>query len=1575
MIDRLALGLIENARALAGEGAGDGSPPSWLLIEGLDPVLAARLVELWPASLPPIFVAGPADADFGDADLARSSATRERNRGGMCLVICEGERVPDGQSVRGFEQCGLEQLSSAEGAARLAAQPPSAAGAEGLDAVLAALADPKLEAPPSAKAIASFLDEVAGGRTVPDALPQIGGFRDDVAPASLRRERVIENMNLAFQRSSAERLAPSALAEVRERAERQSIPLGAEHPGERVIEMLLNRDDAMLRELSFAEAVAILEQPPPSELAAQVKRDLDRYADGNPDVADELRAEAPLAELLDDPLQRKDAAERFLELDAAHQGELLSPATRKRLRAQRRDRSVSEGAIEAGLIRAIDSLSSTVKSIDLREPAAEGGGSSESALKAIVSIASLHVRLAPLLRRLAGAGANVSALLLAEPGPSLSGALSQLQSRGAVSLRTVKLRVRGHERGDAVEVVWTPPAEELGILASLSAFAAAEPPCLALDSGDAEGGLALASLAPADLPPDLRPLADRLRATAVAILREGLEPGLLRSWAQEWSSCVGSASSSAALSALASAGSVLGDSGCTMTPLAPLKAEWLAARADAWIELLSLAALSASGESPKMPGDSLPAPISQTARAVGTATAAGYPGFVAVPGRQAPLLPAAEGTVLASFGDHRLGRRLALPPIGPIKAALGKLVDLHPEAAEHLRCAAWEGGCDLLVRAVLDELRRSRRVGVAEVFCIGGSPSAETLAALDEFVSSEGRRRIQLRYLESTAEWPRVGKGPQVHLALLEGITSAPERVNANIESVPPPPEEQDVLFAPRTWVLPNRARVLLAPPRLSPTGLTWHRLMTAILDDEALATQGSDLRVPELRADAATLEPILRELHDRSLWVATLDRYATRSTVEKAVGPDVAILHQERRVSGDSAFGLVISQRAGGTTDRAISRSLRGSGLLDETAATGVAQGLRRAASRGYGILALRAATTGSGINELIGHVAAFHRLTSDATPWPLPAGCRLILISLDEYAGWFGAGKRADLLALALSPEERGIHAANIEVKAVKGEAVSGRPALVEAREQLRKTIVDFRFAAYPRGSLLDRLWLNRIAEAAIGVCRENDTRLSAEDLAALDGFRVGEGVLEWAGVAMVFVNGPPDPPALSHMPLMGDRIPLLQTMVRLTPDLLEQAASSNGTRLRTVSSARPSLASSSKERRVGRLEPRPEAAPLDVEPAAEEAAVAGRESPVAAPAEGTGSAPPSPVHPSLGWDAATGEEIEWRVTGPDALSNGHMEIYGTSGAGKTQFVMSLLMHLRGIGSRFGVCDFKSDYGGTFPDRSGATFYDLWEESLPFNPLAIENPTRRNLQALAIELRDAVDIAARSYARLGHRQLSKLQQAFEVGFEQARQSGTAAPTLQDIHELLDEDLRGVIGDLTGTGLFGAGPPLGSLIERDAIFGLNRIPGTGITTTLAAGFILASLYLKALELPQVANRVSYACVIDEAHRVAQFHSVRSMVRELRSKGVAVILATQTPGELPEEASTNAQTKVYLRLPGAQAARDAARALDPADRDLPEIIRTLGDGEAVISLAGQPPRLARLRQFWRDDAPDRDRDA
>src|SRR5262249_47791129 len=116
---------------------------------------------------------------------------------------------------------------------------------------------------------------------------------------------------------------------------------------------------------------------------------------------------------------------------------------------------------------------------------------------------------------------------------------------------------------------------------------------------------------------------------------------------------------------------------------------------------------------------------------------------------------------------------------------------------------------------------------------------------------------------------------------------------------------------------------------------------------------------------------------------------------------------------------------------------------------------------------------------------------------------------------------------------------------------------------------------------------------------------------------------------------------------------------------------------------------------------------------------------------PAEADHSAPsPAPTlgtqfaAPVLGWETATGEAVVWRVAGEEReLDNGHTEIWGASGSGKTQFTMALLAQLAPQNAlRFGIADFKNDYTSDgFPDRTGARFIDLWQTGAPFNPLAL--------------------------------------------------------------------------------------------------------------------------------------------------------------------------------------------------------------------------------------------------------------
>jgi len=284
---------------------------------------------------------------------------------------------------------------------------------------------------------------------------------------------------------------------------------------------------------------------------------------------------------------------------------------------------------------------------------------------------------------------------------------------------------------------------------------------------------------------------------------------------------------------------------------------------------------------------------------------------------------------------------------------------------------------------------------------------------------------------------------------------------------------------------------------------------------------------------------------------------------------------------------------------------------------------------------------------------------------------------------------------------------------------------------------------------------------------VARESGFKLDAGELAALEAFRAGTGTLEWAGVGLVF--GPNVEEKHHHYPheVAGDIVPVALHTVRLTEPLLRTATQVRLTELRTVEAAAPPLPGGRLRRRpekngagsgphsaptMGPAEPpapsatraeagtgtRP-AQPSEPAPASEPVPAQQQAPPAPADAgvrEGADTAPaPAPrefVAPLLGWDAATGEEVRWHPAGPgqDVLQNGHTEIWGSSGMGKTQFAMSLLAQLaRHSGTRFGIADFKNDYSDDtgFPSQAGAEFLDLWNTGAPYNPLALDDDSDR--------------------------------------------------------------------------------------------------------------------------------------------------------------------------------------------------------------------------------------------------------
>lgn len=1590
----------------------------FVLVEGVPTDLAEGMAVAWTDQLPPLRVVSDQPTRFGAQALNGVSGTAMRNQrdsgraSGVVLVLCEGQQLADRQSLNLFESVSPSQLlENAAGVALLAAQEPSVQLDGPARSVREAITQAGAASRPSAAAVAAYLDRLAAGDDPLRALPTLGAFVDHAGGQRVESTRIGDNLQLAARRTSEDLLSPRDYADLRRRAEtvlrrrpglRDDRQLAAAI--EQVMTLLQSGADELLSELHYDEAREILEQKS-QDLVGLVVTALADYRRGLPPegqaAALPWQAYERRAQALRRGAEQKAAAQELLDLDDAQQRRIFARPLRAKLERLLRDRAVSGSSPscpEAALVRAAQQLGGTVDRVEVLGPLPPAGrASNRSGAARVLTMACARLRLGGLMRSWQSAGGEIDGLLLqAADDGDVSSAFADADLTGPGDLATLQLKLHSYEpsgTATTVQVDWRPDLDDAALLRATLLFA--EHPTLTLSLPQEPTLLAFCgadSPTQTPVPEVLMPVANELAILARGALQGGLTPTLLGAWTEAWTgACLEqeAAGNEVHAEALALAGAVTGHRAAALTGLAPLKAEWLGQYLAALWDLLD------RSEKP----DTEAEPVAAAAAAVARTTASQHPAHLRLSTQDRALVPTSEGRFWSLYGG-RSSRDESGYSGEALTGVLARLLTLQPEAAGHLRCLAWgPGAADMLAAQAVTVI--GRKIGGAivskvEIFCIGKQPedrpTRQTLARADNELRGEGDV-LELRYLDNLEHALRVlrpsGAAPAVHLALVTGLTDGGQRLQVYPTEVAPPAMADEVLFAPRTWQRPKQAgRTLLMPPATTAAGQTWLRLQNAV--EDAWPEAGESLRVPEARTGTLDIADQLQQVHELALWVATLDRYATRDSLEQALGAEkVAILHQERRLGGDSPLSLVLSQKSGGPADRAIGRSLRAAGIVaDPDLALSIGTDIRRVASQGYGILALQAATSGAGINELVGHVVAFSLLATTTTPWPLPPDCRVLLVSLDEYRHWF-PGKRADLLAIALDPTEGGVHIAAIEVKARRSDEVN---AASGALDQLSQTLAATRWAAYPvQGSVYSRLWLNRITEAAYSVARESRFRLDAGELVALEAFRAGAGTLEWAGVGLVF--GPNVEEKHHHYPheVAGDIVPVALHTVRLTESLLRQATRVRLTELRTVEAAAPPLPGGRLRRRPekngavsapdpvdrpappgeGHLRPTPSPTtePVVVDaPAPKPALVVATERQPAT----DDATPEAFVAPLLGWDAETGEEVRWHPAGPgqDVLQNGHTEIWGSSGMGKTQFAMCLLAQLaRHSGTRFGIADFKNDYSDDtgFPSQAGAEFLDLWNTGAPYNPLALDDDSDRAIDTAVIELRDTVEEAARSFTRMGVRQRAKLEKAlrdaYAVGRAEARW-----PTLRTLDDQLDDDLAGVMGDLTRNNLFGAGFPLGDVINRNVVFGLSKIPGNGQTTVLAAAFILSSLLIRAQNLPPVPNSVRYVAVVDEAHRVASFQAIKTMIREGRSKGLAVLLATQQPLDLDPVVAANAQTKICFGLPDATVASMAARRLDQDSPRLAEQIRTLGVGEAFLSLRGGAPRLVRMTQLHRDAA-------
>src|SRR6266704_2441683 len=101
---------------------------NFVLVEGVPSIVAEGMSRAWDDSLPRLAIVSAEPRRFGDYALTDVSGTQLRNQpgsAGVVLVLCDGEQVPDRQSLNMFESVSPSiLLDSAEGMSFLSQQQP-----------------------------------------------------------------------------------------------------------------------------------------------------------------------------------------------------------------------------------------------------------------------------------------------------------------------------------------------------------------------------------------------------------------------------------------------------------------------------------------------------------------------------------------------------------------------------------------------------------------------------------------------------------------------------------------------------------------------------------------------------------------------------------------------------------------------------------------------------------------------------------------------------------------------------------------------------------------------------------------------------------------------------------------------------------------------------------------------------------------------------------------------------------------------------------------------------------------------------------------------------------------------------------------------------------------------------------------------------------------------------------------------------------------------------------------------------------------------------------------------------------
>lgn len=289
------------------------------------------------------------------------------------------------------------------------------------------------------------------------------------------------------------------------------------------------------------------------------------------------------------------------------------------------------------------------------------------------------------------------------------------------------------------------------------------------------------------------------------------------------------------------------------------------------------------------------------------------------------------------------------------------------------------------------------------------------------------------------------------------------------------------------------------------------------------------------------------------------------------------------------------------------------------------------------------------------------------------------------------------------------------------------------------------------------------------------------------------------------------------------------------------------------------------------------------------------------------------------NVGEEVGTGEPV---ICSLNTATNPHIAVVGIPGSGKTQFILKLLADIRSKNPavNFIFLDYaKGDVAGDrkFVQVANAHVYTLPDRTIPINPFILNSYSRSSVRFSAEEKVESIS----SYEYLGPVQRGLLAKAIEAAYDERASQDPQYPDFETVERQLkrlyeeedrnDDTLTETLRKLTSFHLF---PTLaesslleGALFEQSLIIDLHALPAL---SELVAFFVIEKLYRELKEAPEApvdpktnARQLRTLLVIDEAHNYLPMnnHFLEKLIREMRSKGLAVVLLSQSPDDFAQK--------------------------------------------------------------------------